>query len=193
MLKLISKLILKIAGWKIDYNMPAEMYKKCVLVAIPHTSNWDFVYAMSTFRILGIKLRFTIKKEWMRFPFNLMMKPLGAIAIDRNPAPGKKELKSTVEAMAELFKTRDELVVAITPEGTRKRVEKWKTGFYHVASIAKVPIALGYLDYKKKIAGVGMVIIPSGDMKADMKKILEFYSDKTPKFPEKHSPDLQYV
>lgn len=193
MLTLISKLILKIAGWKIDYNMPTEMRKKCVLVAAPHTSNWDFVFAICAFRILKIKIRFTIKKEWMRFPFNLLMTPLGAVGIDRNPEPGKKDKKSMVDAMIDLFTKHKELVVVVTAEGTRSKREKWKTGFYHVASNAKVPIALGYLDYKKKIAGVGKVIMPSGDMKADMKKIMEFYKDKTPKFPEKYSPDLQYV
>ncbi len=193
MLKLIPHLILKIAGWKIDYNMPTEMRKKCVLVAAPHTSNWDFVYAMCTFKILKIKVRFTIKKEWVRFPFKLLMTSLGAVGIDRNPAPGKKEKKSMVEAMVDLFKEHKELVVVVTAEGTRKKVEKWKTGFYHVALNAKVPIALGYLDYKKKIAGVGKVIMPSGDMAADMKKIMDFYKNFTPKFPEKFSLDLQYV
>lgn len=193
MLTLISKLILKIAGWKIDYNIPAEMRSKCVLVAAPHTSNWDFLYAMCTFRILKIPIRFTIKKEWMRFPFSLLVGPLGGVGIDRNPVAGKTEKKSMVEAMVDLFRERKELVVVVTAEGTRKKAEKWKTGFYHVATMAKVPIALGYLDYKKKIAGVGKVIIPSGDMKTDMKKIMDFYRNFTPKFPDKFSVDLQYV
>jgi 1-acyl-sn-glycerol-3-phosphate acyltransferase len=193
MLTLISKLILKIAGWKIDYNIPSEMSNKYVLMAAPHTSNWDFLYAMCTFRILKIPIKFTIKKEWMRFPFNLLMTPLGAVGIDRNPVPGKKDKKSMVEAMVDLFKEREELVVVVTAEGTRKKVEKWRTGFYHVATLANVPIALGYLDYKKKIAGVGKIMVPSGDIKKDMKEMMDFYKHYTPKFPEKFSLDLQYI
>jgi 1-acyl-sn-glycerol-3-phosphate acyltransferase len=184
---------MKISGWKVDGNIPEDMRKKCVMLAAPHTSNWDFLYAMCAFRILRVQIRFTIKKEWMRFPFNVLMAPLGAVGIDRNPAPGKKEKKSMVEAMIELFKKYKEIVVVVTAEGTRSRSEKWKSGFYHVALNAKVPIALGYLDYKKKIAGVGKVLFPSGDMAADMKKIMDFYKDKTAKFPEKFSLDLNYV
>ncbi len=96
------------------------------------------------------------------------------------------------ESMIELFDFNEELVVMVTPEGTRSLVTKWKTGFYHVAVGAKVPIGLGYLDYKNKIAGVGKVVVPSGHMEKDMREIMAFYKDIQGKYPEKFSIDLDY-
>lgn len=129
----------------------------------------------------------------MRFPFNLVFGPLGGIAIDRSPKKAGEERKSMTEAMVELFEKNKELAVMVTPEGTRSLRTKWKTGFYHVAVGAGVPIALGYLDYKKKEAGVGKIIYPSGDMQKDMREIMIFYKDISGKHPEKFSIDLDYA
>jgi len=95
--------------------------------------------------------------------------------------------------MTDLFNSTDELVIMVTPEGTRSKSTKWKSGFYHVAMNAKVPIGLGYLDYKTKTAGVGKMIYPSGDYIKDMKEIMDFYKDITAKYPEKYSPDLEVM
>lgn len=95
--------------------------------------------------------------------------------------------------MADLFKKHDDLVMLVTPEGTRSRQTKWKTGFYHVAVLANVPVALGYLDYQKKEAGVGRVVYPCGDMKNDLREIMAFYKTIVPHFPEKFSIDLDYA
>lgn len=190
--KLLARFIFWIFGWTLDDHLKAD-FRKCVMLAVPHTSNWDFIFARAAFAMMNIPVRFTVKKEWMRFPFGGIMSYLGAIAIDRSPkVPGQERL-SMVEAMTNLFNGRNELVIMITPEGTRSKVTKWKTGFYYIAQNANVPIALGYLDFKKKIAGVGKIITPSGDMKKDMKEIMDFYKNISGKFPEKFSVDEDYA
>lgn len=181
MLKKLFRLIFKLKGWKIKGEFPEEV-KKCVMIGAPHTSNMDTILSVAAFDIMGIPLRFTIKKEWLRFPMSIFLKPLGAIGIDRANKHGKK--KSMVEGMVDLFNRHKELVIIVTPEGTRKKVTQWKTGFYFVAQKAKVPIVLGYLDYKNKIAGIGEVIYPTGNIEKDFQKIAAFYKDITPKFPE---------
>lgn len=165
--------------------MPKDM-KKGVIIAAPHTSYWDFLYARAAFFIMNVPMKVTIKKEVVNFPvFGWFARQLGAIGIDRNPKEGNlKRKRSMVDAMVDLINEKDELIMMITPEGTRKYAPRWKTGFYKVAENAHVPIILGYLDYAKKHAGLGPVIIPSGDYEADLKKIMDFYKDKVAKYPE---------
>ena len=189
MFKVLSRFMFWLAGWKISNPYPDEV-QRCILVSVPHTSNWDFFYAIFAFRLLDIKARFTIKKEWMRFPFNLIMKPLGALPIDRGPK-NSAHRKSTVEAMIDLFKKYDKLTILVTPEGTRSKAEQWRTGFYHAAVGAGVPIALGFLNYKDKVGGIGKIIYPS-DFESDMKEIMTFYETAHPKYPEKFSVDVRY-
>lgn len=191
MINWIFRQIFHFQGWKIVEPIPTEA-KRCVLIAAPHTSNWDMVYTRACFDKLKIPLRFTIKKEWLPFPFGWILKPMGALGIDRSPKQKGGERPSMVEVMVELFQKHQDLCMLITPEGTRKKVTKWKTGFYYVALQAQVPIVCGYLDYKKKEAGMGLVLFPSGDLAEDMKKIMQFYKNITPKFPENFSLDLDY-
>lgn len=184
MLKLLSHIFFAFTGWKVSGGYPANL-PKSVMIAAPHTSNWDLVYARAAFFIMDVPVRFTVKKEAMRFPLGLLLKWMGAIPIDRqrkNKSLGKKS--SVVDAMINLYKEREKLVVLITPEGTRSYVPKWKTGFYHVALGANVPILLGFLDYKKKIAGIGPAVYPTGNVEEDMNKILDFYREVTAKYPE---------
>jgi len=192
MIKFLCRLIFKLSGWTLNNKMPANI-SKCVMIAAPHTSNWDLVYALAAYDMMGIPMRFTLKDQLMKFPWNLVFKPIGAIAIDRRPKVEGGERKSMVEAMTDLFNGRDALNVMVTPEGSRSKREKWKTGFYYVALNANVPIGLGYLDYKKKEAGIGGMVYPSGDIKKDMKIIIDFYRHVTPCHPEKFSVDLDYA
>ena len=166
---------------------------RSVIIASPHTSNWDFIFSRATFSLLDIPVRFTVKKEWLRFPFGGLMTAMGAIAIDRSPKTPGAERPSQTEAMITLFEQNKELAIMITPEGTRALRTKWKTGFYHLAVGAKVPIGLGYLDYKNKVAGVARLMYPSGDMEKDMKEIMAFYKNIQGKHPEKFSVDLDYA
>jgi 1-acyl-sn-glycerol-3-phosphate acyltransferase len=184
------KLIFRLAGWKITHYLPDEI-KKCVIVAVPHTSNWDFVFGMGALKIMKLHPRFVIKKEWMRFPFRRLMRSLGALPIDRNAKNKLGEKKGTVDAMVEMFDKHDHLRLLITPEGTRKRAVKWKTGFYYVALKANVPIALGFMNYEKYECGIKKIIYPTGDFKSDMKLIMDFYKDAKPKRPENFSVDVE--
>lgn len=180
-----------IRGWKIDPNLP-EGIDRCVMLGAPHTSNWDMIYTIAAFVYLKIPYRFTIKKEWMRFPFNLLIIPLGGIGIDRSPKKEGEKRKSMVEAMVELFEQNNKLALVVTPEGTRSKRTEWKTGFYWVAHNSKVPIALSYLDYKERIGGIGKLIHTSGDMEADLKEIMAFYKHKNAKHPKNFSVDQRF-
>ncbi|MDN5204176.1 1-acyl-sn-glycerol-3-phosphate acyltransferase [Fulvivirgaceae bacterium BMA10] len=184
MMKFLSLLIFKLKGWKVVGAFPMDV-KKAVMIAAPHTSNWDFLYARCAFYIMGVPLKYTIKKELMKFPLNILLKAMGAIPIDRKPKQGLKSGKtSMVDVMVDLFKERDQLVVLVTPEGTRSYAKRWKTGFYHVANGAGVPMVFGYLDYKKKVAGVGRIMEATGDLDKDMEEIKDFYRGITAKYPE---------
>ncbi len=190
--RLLSQFFFWLAGWHVNPDRPPT-FERSVMLAAPHTSNWDLPFALAAFRIMGVPVRFTIKKEWLRFPFGLLLKPLGAIGIDRSPKEPGSPRRSMVEAMTALFDTHTgQLVVLVTPEGTRSLQTQWKTGFYYTALQADVPITCGYLDYQKKEAGIGLLLHPSGDMDADMKQIMDFYSDKTGKYPAQFSLDLRY-
>jgi 1-acyl-sn-glycerol-3-phosphate acyltransferase len=192
MLNWIFVVIFKLMGWKLNPNIPQGV-NRCVMIAAPHTSNWDIIFARAAFSLMGIPLRFTIKKEWMRFPFNLLVGPMGGIPIDRSPKNPGEDRKSMVEAMADLFTQHQRIAVMVTPEGTRGRRTEWKTGFYHVAKLAGVPIGLGYLDYAKKEAGVGLMIYPGENMEEDMRQIMQFYKDIPAKHQEKFSVDERYI
>ena len=189
---LLSRFIFFLFGWTLDDKLKAD-FTRCVMIAAPHTSNWDFVFARAAFFLLGIPIRYTVKDSWTKFPMSLLMNPLGAIGIDRSPRKPGEQRRSMTDAMIDLFKEKKELVVMVTPEGTRSKRTKWKTGFYYVAAGANVPIALGYLDYKNKVAGVGKIIYPSGDMNKDLREIMQFYKDIPPKHPEKFSIDMEYA
>lgn len=190
--RFLGRSIIKFSGWKVDQHLK-EDFKRCVMIGAPHTSNWDFPITMAAFEVMEIPLRFTIKKEWMRPPLGWIMKGLGAIPIDRSPKDARSQPLSTVDAMVRLFENQKELAVLVTPEGSRSLKENWRTGFYHVAKQAGVPIALGYLDWGKKTAGIGKVIWPSDDMEKDMQTIMRFYQGIQPRFPEKFSVDVRYL
>jgi len=185
------KLAYKLFGWRVTHFLSDDI-KRCVIIVAPHTSNWDFIFGMGTVKIMKLNQRFVIKKEWMRFPFSLLMKSLGAVPIDRNKnkAPGEKS--STVDAMVDLFSTHDELRLVITPEGTRSKVTKWKTGFYYVAQKANVPIALAFINYETKTCGIDKVLYPTGDYQKDMKQIMDFYKNMKGKNPENFSVDESF-
>ncbi len=166
----ISIVILKILGWSTRGGDLEE--KKLVLIGAPHTSNWDFPL------MLMVVLKLRLKLFWMGkhtlFPFGVgwLMKWLGGIPIDRRAS------HNVVHETVRQYREHDELIVLIPPEGTRSKVKQWKTGFYHIANNAGVPILLGYVDASKKEAGFADFFHPSGEIEADMEAIREFYSHK---------------
>ena len=187
------RLIFRLHGWKLHKPTPEDAFN-CVMVAAPHTSNWDFVYALAALQMLGINVRFTIKKEMNRFPYGKMIESMGALWIDRKPKPEDRVKRSMIYVMADLFKDPSNLPMAmlVTAEGTRGPAKNWKTGFYHVAVKANLPICLAFMDYKTKVTGVGMCFKPSGNIKEDMKIIMDYYSDKVGKYPENFILDEEY-
>lgn len=175
----VSKAIFAVAGWRLGPRVPSDI-RKSMMIAAPHTSNWDFIFSRAAFFLMDVDVRLTIKKEWTTMPvLGGLVRSLGGLAVDRS------RNNSLVDGMVQLFKERDELVILITPEGTRAYQPKWRKGFYHAALGAGVPILLGYLDYKNKEAGVGPPIWPTGDYEADLEKIKAFYRTKQGRFPEK--------
>lgn len=174
----LSKFVFKKAGWKYEGGMPPGV-KKCVLVAAPHTSNWDFVVARLVFNFLGANVRMLIKKEAFFWPFGYWLKKMGGIPIDRS----KKN--NSVDQIAKLFEEHDELIILFTPEGTRKRAEKWKRGFYFASEAANVPIVLGYVDYPSKTGGIHPEVFEkSGNMEADIERVKSFYKQYRGLHPE---------
>lgn len=190
MIKQICTLLFKIGGWKFVNTVPCEL-RSFVLVGAPHTSNHDFITAMAVSHLMQRNAKFVIKSEWLKFPFNIFLKPIGAYGLDRSKLAEKDRL-SNVELMAQLFEEFHELVLMISPEGTRSPNSRWKTGFYYIAVKARLPIVLGFVDYAKKEAGMGMVIWPS-DFETDMRAIMQFYENKEGKIPEKFLLDSRFL
>ena len=182
---------LRLMGWEIDNHWPLDL-DQCVMIAAPHTSNWDALYARLALKALGVNVRLTIKDSYMKLPFGPFVRAMGGIGIDRRPKQPGEPSPSMVQVMTELFKTHPKLVMLVTPEATRAKQEQWKTGFYHVAINAGVPIALAYMDYEKKKTGVGKIVYPTGDYEKDMAEIMAFYVEIQPKFPECFSVDQRY-
>ncbi len=173
----ISILLLKISGWRTEGTLPD--IPKFVMIAAPHTSNWDFPIMMFiAFKLRG-KLYWMGKDTIFRKPFEGFLKWLGGIPIDRSRS------SNVVGQMVDKFHETDRLILTIPPSGTRKRVKKWKSGFYRIASGANVPVVLGFLDFKRKTGGIGPVVTLTGDMEQDMKGIRAFYSNIAGKYPEK--------
>jgi 1-acyl-sn-glycerol-3-phosphate acyltransferase len=169
---------LRLAGWEFETPLPAE--KKYVCLAVPHTSNWDGVLLIALASTVGMKMSFMIKSEWLRGPMGTVLRRFGAVGINRSRAT------NVVQSMIDELERRDSLALVIPPEGTRGRADHWKSGFYHIAVGAHVPIVPGYLDYRRKRAGLGPAIWPTGDVTTDMDAIRAFYKEKA---PVGHYPD----
>ena len=191
MFEKLAEQSLEMMGWELDNHWPVDL-DQCVMIAAPHTSNWDALYARLALKALGVNVRLTIKDSYMKLPFGPFVRAMGGIGIDRTPKNAGEPRLSMVQVMTDLFKQHPKLVMLVTPEATRAKQEEWKTGFYHVAISAGVPIALAYMDYAKKKTGVGKIVYPTGDYEKDMAEIMGFYAQINPKFPEKFSVDTRY-
>jgi 1-acyl-sn-glycerol-3-phosphate acyltransferase len=173
----IAKFILRVFGWKSDCVIPPEI-KKVVMIVAPHTSAWDFVIGRLTYWASDVNIRILIKKESFFFPVGFLLRKLGGIPVDR----GRKN--NMVTKAVELLTDYESMVLVITPEGTRKLSRQWKKGFYRIAMEANVPIAIAFIDYKRKMGGLGEIFYPTGDYERDMEHIHNFYRDKTARHPE---------
>ena len=164
---------LKAMGWRVEGEIPD--IKKYVIIAAPHTTNWDFPITLAVAFVLRIKIYWMGKAAMFRWPFRGMLQWLGGIPIDRSQA------NNVVEQSVEAFRKLEKLIMLVPPEGTRKKVSYWKTGFYRIAQGADVPIVLGFLDYRRKAGGIGPIFYPTGNIEDDMLHIKAFYSTITGK------------
>jgi 1-acyl-sn-glycerol-3-phosphate acyltransferase len=180
LLRGISLALLKILGWKASGNLPGE--EKYVLIVAPHTSNWDLFYGIILAFVLKLDARYIAKRELFRGPFSPLMTWSGALPVDRSSS------HHIVEQMASVFKEHERFVLALAPEGTRHRKDSWKSGFYHIALDAHVPILLAFIDYASKTGGAGPLIYPTGNLEQDMSIIRNFYLTVKGKYPENTSP-----
>ena len=177
--KWLGIFVFKLSGWRVPQEKPDE--SKYVLIAAPHTSNWDLVYMLAAAFVLDLPISWMGKDSIFNHPFGGIFKALGGIPIDRSKA------SNVVDQMAQEFAKRDHLVLAVPAAGTRSKRDYWKSGFYYIAKEAQVPIVMGYLDYRDKEAGFAGILHPTGDVSADMDLIRAFYADKTGLHPEKQS------
>ena len=172
----LARSLMSLFGWRIEADIPNR--SKLVLVGAPHTSNWDFVLTMGTLYALNIKIFWMGKKSLSKGPLRGIMTWLGGVPIDR-AAKGGGIVEQTIAA----FNSREKFLIAIMPEATRSKVGEWKTGFYHIAQGAGVPIVLIRFDYGRKVMGIGPTIEPTGDVDADIAEIRSHYSGVKGKNP----------
>lgn len=175
LLRLVSLAYMKFAGWHLEGDPPSV--QRYVMIAAPHTSNWDLPMTLAIVFAYRLKVYFFAKHTLFSPPLGIFLRWLGGVSVDRSKS------NNLVEQMIELFSTHDRLILIIPPEGTRKHVRYWKSGFYHIAFGAQVPIALGFIDFSRKVAGFGGLFEPSGNFEADLPLIRAFYSGISGKNP----------
>ncbi|WP_103865150.1 1-acyl-sn-glycerol-3-phosphate acyltransferase [Aquimarina sp. I32.4] len=173
----------KILRWNIIGDFSAETVKKCVVIAVPHTSWHDFYIGLLIRQLAGVKISFLGKKELFKWPLGWYLRKVGGISLDRTPGQNK------VEAIAGLFLKKEELRLTIAPEGTRKKVTEWKTGFYHIAKAAQVPIIMVTFDFGKKQNLISKPFYPTQDIEKDFKYMYSFFKGVKGKVP-KYSFDV---
>lgn len=162
----LGRTLLRLSGWRLEGEFPH--HRQMVLAAAPHTSNWDFVIAMFVIMALGVRVSYMMKKEAFFWPFGALFMKLGGIPIDRKAAT------DVVEQVTQWYRDHEKVWVVITPEGTRAKVSRWKTGFLRIADSAKVPVCLVAWDYPSKTMHIGPVWPVSGDYEADLASIREY-------------------
>jgi len=172
----LSRIYLRITGWDVEGDVPD--CRQAVFIAVPHTSNWDMPNMIACAFAFRLKPSWTGKRALFRWPWGWFMRWLGGVPVDR------RGNRNTVQLIADLFDRHEQLYLGIAPAGTRSYTEYWKSGFYHIAREASVPIMCAFLDYRRKIGGIGPAILPTGDVKADMDRIREIYQDFQGKYPE---------
>ncbi len=166
--------VLKTFGWKVSITAPD--YPKMLICVAPHTSNWDFILGKLAYAAVGRRAGFLMKSSWFFPPLGWIFKAIGGVPVKR-----AKGGPSLTQILVSKFAASQRLVLAITPEGTRKRVTRWHTGFLHIAYEAGIPIELGIIDFGTKTIVIDTVFHPTGDVDADMAHIKSFYRAAAPR------------
>ena len=176
-MRLLAKFIFyKLMGWTFNGNFPSM--EKCVFIVVPHTSNWDFLMGLVIRKIMNIEINYIGKKSLFKWPYGWFFRWTGGAPIDRT------KNSDTVSAVAQLFKERAVFRLALSPEGTRKRVDQWKTGFYYIAKTAGVPLVLITFDYGKKEIKISEPHWPTDNMQEDFKTYEAFFEGALGKNPD---------
>ena len=177
MLVVFSRFILRLFGWRILNEYPKEV-RKSIIIAIPHTSNWDFPLGILTKWAIGEDVKYLIKSSVFKFPYGWIFKALGGFPVDRSKS------NNFVDQVVQLFNEKEEFIINIAPEGTRKKTEKLKTGFYYIALNAKIPLVLISFDWENKELNFSRPIYVTGDYGKDIQKLKAFYKGIKGKIPE---------
>jgi 1-acyl-sn-glycerol-3-phosphate acyltransferase len=173
----LAKLFVRLNGWETEGERPtAEQF---VLIAAPHTSNWDLPYMLAFAGAYDLDVSWMAKHTLFVPPMGWIFGALGGIAVKRDRA------RNMVDQMADQFRERERLILVVPAEGTRGYVPHWKSGFYHIAQAAGVPIVPSFLDYKRKVGGFGPALSPTGDISGDMDVLRRFYANRMAKYPDK--------
>jgi len=172
--------MMKLVGWRVVLAQPVPL--RCVVVFYPHTSNWDFPLGLMAKWLVGVHFRFIAKDSLFATPLGPWLRRWGGIPVDRSGGTG------LITRLAAEFSHQDDFKLVVAPEGTRGLTARWKSGFYHLALAAKVPLALSFVDYRRRETGVGAYLDLTGDVAADMARIAAFYADKMAMRPENASP-----
>lgn len=167
-------------GWRVEGELPSD--PKAVVIAAPHTSGWDLPYMLSVAFVFRMGLSWLGKHSLFGGAKGAFMRFLGGIPVDRRAKHG------VVAQVVDRFNACDKMWLAIAPAGTRSRSTHWKSGFYHIAHQAQVPVVCTFLDYKRKVGGIGPSFVPTGDIRADMDRIRAFYEEITARYPDATTP-----
>ena len=181
-MRLLSWLVLKLCGWKVVNVAPAT--GSYLIIAAPHTSNWDFPLGIAIAFHLHLKVYFIAKHTLFNGFAGPIMRWLGGVPLNRSAST------NFVDASVEIYANSENLIFAIAPEGTRSSVGRWKTGFYHMAKGANVPLALAYFDFSKRVGGIGKMLNTTENIDADMQAIADFYEPIMGKYPNNFNPDI---
>lgn len=179
----IGKGVLRVSGWRAEGGAPAAA--RYVVVAVPHTSNWDFPLTLALCFATGVEAHWMAKAAIFHRPFGAVLRWLGGIPVDFE-AP-----RHLVDRTIRAFRENERYAVIIAPEGARARVARWKRGFHHIARGAGVPVVLGFLDYRRRVGGFGPMLWPSDDFEADVRRIRSFYRDVTPRHPDGYARECE--
>jgi len=183
MIQSISKLILECLGWSIVGKLPED--KKYIVIIGPHTSNWDFVLGMIVRNVLGVKIRFLAKHQLFYPPYGWLFRWLGGSPVYRN------KNNNLVDQVVAMYQESDEFVLGIAPEGTRSEIKRWKSGFYHIATKANIPIEMIGFDFKNREIKIRAPLMPTGDVDIDFPIILDYFRNIEGRHPKKipfHQP-----
>ena len=173
----LANLVLKMCGWKVTGSYDDSL-RNCVIIVAPHTSQWDFIWGLLARSALQVKAKYLIKDSFFKTGISWFFHYTGGIAVDRSK---KNEL---TDRLKEMLKRGEELKIVFTPEGTRKRVERWKTGFYWTAIDTGLPVVMHSIDYAKKEIAQSEAFVPTGDWERDKLHFEAFYAEVTARHPE---------